>query len=96
MKYTASRLSEGNKAFPIEIHLNESSVEIKKPGVFSGESKYLNYEDITAIEIDTPMIGFSTITLYLNGTKVEVHGFSKSDVQEIRKQIDQARSLRKK
>ena len=96
MKYTASRLSEGNKAFPIEIHLNDSNVEIKKPGVFSGESKYLNYEDITAIEIDSPMIGFSTITLYLNGTKVEVHGLSKSDVQEIRKHIDQARSLRKK
>jgi hypothetical protein len=96
MRYTASRLSEGNKTFPLEIHLTENSVEIRKPGIFSGESKYLNYEDITAMEIDSPMIGFSTITLYLNGNKIAVHGFSKSDAQEIRQQIDQARNLRKK
>ena len=49
----------------MEIHLEENNIEIKKPGVFSGESKYLNYEDITAIEVDSPMIGFSTIRLYL-------------------------------
>jgi len=96
MKFTASRLSEGNKAFPMEIHLNESSVEIKKPGVFSGESKYLNYEDITALEIDSPMIGFSTITIYLNGNKIQVHGFSKSDAQQIRKQIDENRRQQKR
>jgi hypothetical protein len=96
MKFTASRLSEGNKAFPMEIHLEENNIEIKKPGVFSGESKYLNYEDITAIEVDSPMIGFSTIRLFLNGNKVEVHGFSKSDVTEIRRLIDEARSKKKR
>lgn len=95
MKFTASRLSEGNKAFPTEIILTENNIEIKKPGVFSGDSKYLNYEDITAIEVDSPMIGFSTIRLFLTGIKVEVHGFSKSDIQEIRKLIDEGRSRKK-
>jgi phage gp45-like len=96
MKFTASRLSEGNKTFPIEIHLEENNIEIKKPGVFSGESKYLNYEDITSIEVDSPMIGFSTLRLFLNGNKVEVHGFSKGDVKEIRRLIDEARVRRKR
>jgi hypothetical protein len=96
MKFTASRLSEGNKAFPIEINLEENNIEIKKPGVFSGESKYLNYEDITAIEVDSPMIGFSTITLFTTGTKVEIHGFSKSDVKEIRKGIEEGRSRKRR
>ena len=96
MKFTASRLSEGNKVFPAQILLEENGVEVKILGLFSGDSKYLNYEDITAIEIDTPMIGFSTIRLFHNGNKVEVHGFSKSDVKEIRKVIDENRSKRRR
>jgi hypothetical protein len=92
MKFKVSRLSEGNKVFPSEIILDETSVEVKVPGLFSGDSKYLNYQDITAIEVDKPMIGFCTIRLYLNGSKIEVHGFSKADVNEIRKIIDERRS----
>ena len=92
MKFKASRLSEGNKVFPTEINLEENSVEVKIPGIFRGDSKYLNYQDITAIEVDTPMIGFCTIRLFLNSTKVEVHGFSKADVKEIRRIIDEKRS----
>jgi len=96
MKFTASRLSEGNKVFPAEIHLEENSIEIKVPGLFSGDSKYLNYEDITSIEVDSPMIGFSTIRIFLNGNKIEVHGFSKNDIKEIRKIIDENRSKRRR
>lgn len=96
MKFTASRLSEGNKVFPTEIYLEENSIEIKSPGLFSGDSKYLNYEDITSIEVDTPMIGFSTLRLFLNGNKVEVSGFSKSDIKKIRQMIDEARNKRRR
>jgi hypothetical protein len=96
MKFTASRLSEGNKVFPAQIIIEADNVEIKIPGLFSGDSKYLNYEDITAIEVDSPMIGFSTIRLFHNGNKVEVSGFSKSDVKEIRKVIDENRSKKRR
>ena len=92
MKFKASRLSEGNKVFPAEINLEENNIEIKIPGLFRGDSKYLNYQDITSIEVDSPMIGFCTLRLYLNGKKVEVKGFSKSDVKEIRRIIDEKRS----
>ena len=96
MKFKTSRLSEGNKVFPAEINLEENSVEVRIPGLFSGDSKYLNYQDITAIEVDTPMIGFSTLRLFHNGNKIEIHGFTKADVKEIRKLIDEGRSKHKR
>ncbi|TDO21859.1 hypothetical protein [Pedobacter duraquae] len=96
MKFKTSRLSEGNKVFPAEINLEENSVEVRIPGLFSGDSKYLNYQDITAIEVDTPMIGFSTLRLFHNGNKIEIHGFTKADVKEIRKLIDEGRSRNKR
>jgi hypothetical protein len=34
MKYTASRLSEGNKLFPAEILVEETGLTIKIPGFF--------------------------------------------------------------
>ena len=92
MKFKASRLSEGNKVFPAEINLEENNIEIKIPGLFRGDSKYLNYQDITSIEVDSPMICFCTLRLFMNGNKVEVKGFSKSDVKEIRRIIDEKRS----
>ena len=92
MKFKASRLSEGNKVFPAEITLEDNSVEVRIPGLFSGDSKYLNYQDITAIEVDKPMIGFCTLRLFVNGTKIEVHGFSKADIKEIRRVIDEKRN----
>ncbi|TKC61243.1 hypothetical protein FBD94_11910 [Pedobacter hiemivivus] len=96
MKFTASRLSEGNKVFPTEIHLEENSIEIKSPGLFCGDSKYLNYEDITSIEVDSPMIGFSTLRLFLTGNKIEISGFSKSDIKQIRQIIEEAKNKRRK
>jgi hypothetical protein len=96
MKFKASRLSEGNKVFPAEITLEDNSVEIRIPGLFSGDSKYLNYQDISAIEVDKPMIGFCTIRLLVNGNKIEVHGFSKADVKEIRRIIDEKRNALRK
>jgi len=96
MKFKTSRLSEGNKVFPAEINLEENSVEVRIPGLFSGDSKYLNYQDITAIEVDTPMIGFSTLRLFHNGNKIEIHGFTKADVKEIRRLIDEGRSKNKR
>ena len=96
MKFKTSRLSEGNKVFPAEINLEQNSVEVRIPGLFSGDSKYLNYQDITAIEVDTPMIGFSTLRLFHNGNKIEIHGFTKADVKEIRRLIDEGRSKNKR
>jgi hypothetical protein len=79
MKYVASRLSEGNKLFPAEIITEENGITIKIPGLFSGDTT-------------TPLIGYSTIRFYHSGNKVEAHGFSKSDVNEIKTFIEQGRA----
>ncbi len=92
MKYTASRLSEGNKVFPAEIYTEENGVTIKIPGLFSGDTTTIAYESISAVEIDTPMIGFSTIRFYHSGNKVEAHGFTKNDVEEIKAHIESGRN----
>ena len=92
MKYIASRLSEGNKLFPAEILVEETGLTIKIPGFFSGDETSLPYSSISAVEIDTPLIGYSTIRFYHNGNKVEAHGFSKSDVQEIRDAVENGRA----
>lgn len=91
MKYTASRLSEGNKLFPAQIIVEPTGITIKIPGLFSGDETSVAYDSISAVEIDTPLIGYSTIRFYHNGNKVEAHGFSKSDAKEIKAAIENGR-----
>ncbi|GGH08690.1 hypothetical protein [Mucilaginibacter phyllosphaerae] len=91
MKYTASRLSAGNKLFPAEITTEESGITIKIPGLFSGDTTSIAYDSISAVEIDSPLIGYSTIRFYHSGNKVEAHGFSKSDVNDIKAFIEAGR-----
>jgi len=95
MKYTASRLSEGNKLFPAEIITEDNGITIRIPGLFSGESTTIAYDSISAVEIDTPLIGYSTIRFYHSGNKIEAHGFSKSDVKEIKSFIEAGRNKAK-
>lgn len=92
MKFIASRISEGNKLFPAEIHIQENGISIRIPGFFSGDTTSINYESISAVEIDTPLIGYSTIRFFHNGNKVQAHGFSKSDVKQIKGHIEDGRS----
>lgn len=95
MKFTASRLSAGNKIFPAEITLEETGFEVKIPGLFSGDSKFISYDSISAVEINTPMIGYSTLTFFHSGNKVTAHGFTKEDTELIKEEIEKRRAARK-
>lgn len=89
-EFQASRLSEGNKIIPNTIKIDDFGVTLKIPGVFSGKEKTLNYQQISAIQIDAPMIGFSTITFDTSVyDRIVAKGFSKEDANEI-KQLVQA------
>ncbi len=88
--YKASRVSEGNRLFPAEIHIEETEIMLKIPGFFSGKSRHIVYQQIEGVNIDTPMIGYSTITFVVGGEKIVGHGFTKSEVREI-KQICSAK-----
>ncbi len=90
--YKASRVAEGNRLFPAEIHIEETEIMLKIPGFFSGKSNHIVYQQIEGINIDTPMIGYSTITFIVGGERIVAHGFTKSEVKEI-KQICSERIL---
>ena len=90
--YKASRVSDGNGLFPAEIHIEETEIMLKIPGFFSGKSRHIVYQQIEAVNIDTPMIGYSTITFVVGGEQIVGHGFTKTEVKEI-KQICSAKIL---
>ena len=92
MKFVASRLSEGNKIFPAEIHIEENGIKVKIPGFLSGDTKFINYEHITSVDISTPMIGFSSITFYNQGNKAFAHGFKKEEAKQIKEAIDRGKA----
>ncbi|MEO5777176.1 MAG: SHOCT domain-containing protein [Flavobacterium sp.] len=91
MKFTASRLSAGNKIFPDEIYLEPTGITIKIPGLFSGESKQFDFNHIASVEIDTPLIGFSSITIFAGGTMMAASGFTKSEVKQIKEGIEKGK-----
>ena len=82
--YQASRISEGNRLFPAEIHILEREVMLKIPGFFSGKSRHIVYQQIEGVNIDTPMIGYSTITFVVGGEEIVGHGFTQSEAEEIK------------
>lgn len=92
MKFTASRLSEGNKIFPAEIHIENTGLTVRIPGLFKGKSEYFDYKNITNVSVETPLIGYSTITFHAAGAKVAAHGFTTSEVKQIKQAIENGKS----
>lgn len=88
MKFTASRLSDGNKMFPDEVIIDSDSITVRSPEIFGGDEKTLPI-DATTVEIHSPMIGFSDITFYSYGNRTQVHGFTSSDAKRIRDLIEE-------
>jgi hypothetical protein len=86
--YTASRLSEGNKMFPCVIHIDGLAVTFKIPGLFNGKESTIPMSRISSVDIETPLIGFSTIIIETTGEgKIRAHGFTKSEVKEMKQII---------
>lgn len=85
--YTASRISEGNVLFPPTIIFDDNGVTVRCPFIFSGKSTYIPYSCISSVHIETPIIGFSTISFYAFGNLVSIHGFLKSETIQMRQII---------
>lgn len=94
MKIKASRLSEGNKIFPAEIDIEETGLTVKIPGFFKNRSQFLDYKQIGDVSVDTPLVGYSTITFYTQGARVSAHGFTKSEVRRIKNAIENGKNNR--
>ncbi len=92
MKFTASRLSDGNSLFPAQIEIQDSGLSVKLPGFFSGKNTFLPFSNISSVSVDSPMIGYSTISFSAQGVRVTVHGFTVDEVEQIKQAIDQGQS----
>lgn len=96
MKYTASRISDGNKLFPSSIETQTNGLVVKLPSFWKNNETFLSYSDISGVKVDTPLIGFSTIEFNAKGLRVKAHGFTKSDVISIRTAIEKGKQVKKK
>ncbi len=86
--FTASRLTGGNRIFPSKIIIDDLGVTLKTPGLFSGNEKTIPYSRISSVDIDSPFVGYSTITIETTGEgKIELHGFTKSEVTAMKEII---------
>ena len=87
--FIASRLSNGNGLFPVEIHLNDYSVNIIKPGLISGMEKDMPYNKITSTKIVSPIFGFTKIIFSCIGMdEIIVEGFERRYAEEIKKIVE--------
>jgi len=87
-KIVASRISSGNKIFPPSVILEENGMTVKFPGFFKSQANYLAYSDLSGFAVNSPLVGYSTISFMLKGDKITAHGFTKNDAEIIRKKID--------
>jgi Bacterial PH domain len=86
--YTASHLSEGNKLFPCRITIDDKGITLKVPGFLSGKESTVLYNHISSVDIESPMIGYSTIYIETTGEgKITAHGFTKAEVREMKETI---------
>lgn len=86
--YTASHLSEGNKIFACKITIDDKGVTLKVPGFLSGKETTVLFNHISSVDIESPMIGFSTIFIETTGEgKITAHGFTKAEVTEMKEMI---------
>ena len=88
--FVASRLSDGNNVFPCKIIIDDNGVTVRIPGIFNNEDRFINFDNISSVTVDAPLIGYSTIRFYTTGIgMINAHGFTKSEVREIKRLIDQ-------
>ena len=86
--FVASHLSEGNKTFPIKIIIDTTGITLKHPGLFSDQEQTVPFSRISSVNVDCPLIGYSTIIINTTGLgKIEAHGYTKAEVNAMKKII---------
>mgnify|MGYP002392740943 CR=1 FL=1 len=87
--YTSSRLLDKNHIFPDSIYIDDSGVTIKRPGLLSSKEETIPFSKISSVNIDCPMIGFSSIIISTTTQDREIksNGFLKKEVKEMREII---------
>ena len=61
---------------------------MKVPGLFSGNEKTIPFARISSVDIDCPLVGYSTIIIETTGEgNIQAHGFTKAEVMRMKAMI---------
>lgn len=87
--YTSSRLIDKNHLFPNSITIDDFGVTIKRPSLLSSKEETIPFSKISSVNIDCPIVGFSTIiiTTTTQDREIKSSGFLKKEVVEMKKTI---------
>jgi hypothetical protein len=91
--YRASRLSAGNRLFPSQVAVTDSSVTHFTPQWIGKLEKSIHISHISSIKIDTNIL-FSDVFIETTGghNPIACHGHSKSDAVEMKGLIEDIQS----
>jgi hypothetical protein len=91
--FRASRLSSGNRLFPSQVAITESSVTHFTPQWIGKLEKSIHISHVASIKIDTNIL-FSDVFIETTGghNPIVCHGHSKSDALEMKRLIEDLQS----
>lgn len=87
-EFIAHRMSSGNKLFPDKVTITDTSVTLRSSGFLNGKEKSVHYHEIISVESDSPMMGFSTIKFKCIFDSISCSGFSKEQVEEMKRVVN--------
>ena len=87
--FTASRLTEGNRLFPVRIEVNQNRVTRIKPRLFGSNEESIPISKVASVNIQTGIL-WSDIRIDSagGGNPIVSHGHSKEDARAIRELIE--------
>lgn len=91
--FKASRLSAGNRLFPSQVVITDSSVTHYTPQWIGKLEKSIHISHVSSIKIDTNIL-FSDVFIETTGghNPIACHGHSKSDAIEMKQLIEEIQS----
>jgi len=91
--FRASRLSAGNRVFPSQVAITDSSVTHYTPQWIGKLEKSIHISHVSSIKIDTNIL-FSDVFIETTGghNPIVCHGHSKSDAVEMKELIEAIQS----
>lgn len=74
--------------FPGKITIGDNGVTMHVPSFFSGKETTIPFSRISTVDIQCPLIGFSSITISTAGEgRITANGFTKAEVKEMKEMI---------
>ncbi|MCC7044223.1 MAG: hypothetical protein IT183_10185 [Acidobacteria bacterium] len=91
--FRASRISKGNRIFPAQVVISESSITHLKPQWIGKHEESIHISHVASIRIDTNIL-YSDVFIESTGGQnpIECYGHSKREAIEIKRLVEQFQS----